>query len=69
MTTTTNSTSQEIVKMLNPSEVLVLSSNYIQCIINGMFCEFQISYTDKKWYEFKTTGRSESPKEKFVRWI
>lgn len=61
---------EEIVKMLKPSEVFVLSSNYIQCIINNRFCEFQISYTEnKRWYEFKTTGRADNPIETFLRWV
>jgi len=61
---------QQLISKLNPQEVLVNSSNYLQCIINGNFCEFQIDYmNDKKWYQFESKGRAKSPIEKFIKWI
>lgn len=62
-------TNNEILSKIGKCEILVKSSNYIQCIIENVFCEFQIDYVEKKWYQFKTTGRSNSPKESFIKWI
>jgi hypothetical protein len=67
--TTLKTTTNEIIEMINPEEVLVNSSNYLQCIIKGNFCEFQKSYTENKWYQFKSIGKSKSPKEVFLKWI
>jgi len=53
----------------NPGEILMRSSNYLALIINGEFREFQIDYRCKRWYEFKTTGKANSPVETFVVWI
>ena len=67
--TTANTTTQEVIKMLQPERVLVNSSNYLQCIINNELKEFQISYKDKCWYEFKTAGNIYTPNEKFIKFI
>lgn len=63
-------TSAQIIEKLNPQVVYVNSTNYINCEINGQFCEFQIDYTNnKKWYQFKTYGKAKCPREKFIKWI
>lgn len=62
-------TIKKIIEFLNPSEILVSSSNYLQCIIDNNFCEFQFCYTEKKWYQFKTIGKSDKPEEIFLKWI
>lgn len=62
-------TTNQIIEILNPSEILVNSTNYIQCIINDVFCEFQICYKTKKWYQFKSYGNAMNPKEKFIKYI
>lgn len=67
--TTLQTTAQEIIEFLKPDEILVNSSNYLQCIINGSFCEFQKCYIKKRWCQFKTTGRSDSPKEAILRYL
>jgi hypothetical protein len=67
--TTLKTTTQEIIKIVKPSEILVSASNYLQCIINDNFCEFQKSYTENRWYQFKTTGKSNNPIEKVLRWL
>jgi hypothetical protein len=61
---------QQLIAKLNPETIYVLSSNYVQCEINGQFCEFQIDYTqNKKWYQFQSKGKAKSPTEKFIKWI
>lgn len=65
----TTTTIKEIIEFLNPLEVLVSSSNYLQCIINDNFCEFQFCYIEKKWYQFKMIGKSDKPEEIFLKWI
>ena len=67
--TNLTTTTLEIIKMINPSEVLVSSENYLQCIVNGVFTEYQKDYIEKKWFQFKTIGSSNSPKELFVKFI
>lgn len=62
-------TTAQIIKTLNPSQILVNSSNYLQCVINNKFCEFQTDYHKKQWYQFQTQGTSYNPIEKFVKWI
>jgi hypothetical protein len=65
--TTLQTTTSEVINLLQPEKVLVHSSNYLQCVIEGKFREFQISYKDKCWYEFKTTGNSYEPVEKLIK--
>ena len=67
--TNLKTTAQEIIEMVKPSEVFVLSSNYVQCIIDNKFCEFQKCYIEKKWYQFKTTGKADSPKEQIINFL
>ena len=63
-------TTQQLILNLNPETVIVNSTNYLQCIINNKFCEFQIDYkNDKKWYQFESKGKSKAPIEKFIKWI
>jgi hypothetical protein len=59
----------KLISFLNPNEILVKSSNYLQCIIEGKFCEYQWDITMKKWYQFQTDGNSDSPTETFISWI
>jgi hypothetical protein len=60
----------QIIELLNPSEVLTFSSNYISCIINDKLCEFQIDYTNgKRWYQFEYKGKAIAPKEVFIKFI
>lgn len=59
----------QIIETVNPSEVLVKSTNYLQCIVKNDFQEYQYCYHTKQWYEFKTIGNSNSPKEIFVKYI
>lgn len=67
--TTLKTTTQEIIAIVKPSEILVSASNYLQCIIDNRFCEFQKSYTENRWYQFKTTGKSNSPVETIIKWL
>jgi hypothetical protein len=61
---------QQLIEKLNPATIYVQSSNYVQCEINGQFCEFQIDYTqNKKWYQFQSKGKAKAPREKFIKWI
>ena len=62
-------TTQKIIEHFNPERILVNSSNYLQCVIEGSLREFQYSYIHKCWYEFKSVGRSDSPNEIFVNFI
>ncbi len=67
--TTLNTTADQIIEIVKTKEVLVKSTNYVQCIIDDQLCEFQKSYIANKWYEFKQIGKSSAPKEAFLRWI
>ena len=67
--TTLKTTTQEIIEIVKPEEILVVSSNYLQCIINGIFCEFQKSYLNNCWEQFKSNGKSKFPKEKHLKFI
>jgi predicted metalloendopeptidase len=67
--TTLNTTADQIIEIVKTKEVLVKSTNYVQCIIDDQLCEFQKSYIANKWYEFKQIGKSSAPKEVFLRWI
>jgi hypothetical protein len=67
--TTLKTTADQIIDIVKTNEVLVKSTNYVQCIIDDQLCEFQKSYISKKWYEFKQIGKSSAPKEVFLRWI
>lgn len=51
-------------------QVHVLSSNYIQYIDkNNNFKEIQFCYKKKLWYEFKTTGPANNPKETIIKYL
>jgi len=58
-----------IIEIIKPSEILVKSSNYLQAIVNDKFCEFQKCYIEQKWYQFESYGKSDSPNEKFIKWV
>ena len=62
-------TIEQIIKKTNPTEVLVKSVNYLQCVIANKFCEFQKDYHSDKWYQFKTIGTLDNTDEKFIKWI
>lgn len=62
--------SGQIIDILKPSEILVHSSNYIQYIDKAeKFSECQIDYKTCKWYQFRSEGRADNPKEVFINWI
>ena len=62
-------TIEQVVSKVKPTEILVRSVNYLQCIIEDKFCEFQKDYHAGKWYQFKSTGTLENADEKFIKWI
>lgn len=63
-------TIDEVIELVSPVEIYVKCSNYLQYIDkDGNFKEAQLDYKQLRWYEFKTTGRSDSPIETFVKWI
>jgi hypothetical protein len=65
-----NITVNEIISKLSIKELLVKGVNYIQWIdTNNQFCEAGYDYKTQKWYMFKTTGRSDSPIETFIKFI
>ena len=67
MQTTLNTTVTELKNNLNVSEILYISSNYLQCIINDKFCEFQKNYKFNCWEQFETFGNSNCPQEKTIK--
>jgi hypothetical protein len=67
--TTLKTTAEQIIDIVKTNEVLVKSTNYVQCIIDDQLCEFQIDYIAKAWYQFKQVGKSRAPREVFVKWI
>lgn len=59
-----------VIGSLDVKEVFVKSTNYLQYIdTKDSFKEVQYDYQEKRFYEFKSVGRSDRPKEIFVKFI
>jgi hypothetical protein len=67
MQTTLNTTVTELKNNLKVSEILYISSNYLQVIIEGKFCEFQKNYKLNCWEQFETFGNSNCPQERIIK--
>jgi hypothetical protein len=67
MKTTLKTTVTELKNNLKVSEILYISSNYLQCIINDKFCEFQKNYNFNCWVQFETFGNSNCPNERILK--
>ena len=82
MKKTVNDIEKIIIAQYKNIELFQKASNYIsfwnndnmrKSHNNAVECpellQFQYSYKDKKWYQYREEGSSDSPKEIFIRWI
>ena len=67
MKTTLNTTVTELKNNLKVTEILYICSNYLQCIIDNKFCEFQKNYKFNCWEKFETYGNSNCPQERTLK--
>lgn len=63
-------TTESIIEIIKPYQVLHQANNYIQYIDqNGVFKQAQKCYKSKRWYNFRESGKSLCPVETFENWI
>lgn len=60
----------QLVKALNPTEILTVARNYIAFIdFEGKYRQVQYDYSEHKWYYYEEKGFSSNPEEVFVKWV
>ena len=65
--TNNKTTVEEIIEIIKPDEIYVKISNYLQCIVDNEFKEFQKCYINKCWVEIQTNGPAISPSEDIIK--
>lgn len=63
-------TVDQIIAIVQPAEILVKSSNYLQFVDEqGRVKTCQKDYKQKRWYFFDEVGKAECPIEEFLSFV